>query len=461
MLYINEDRILSALDCAVSADGARVDAILSKSASLQRLSLEETAELLGARDEVSLNKIFSAARSVKEKIYGSRVVIFAPLYISNHCVNNCLYCAFRSGNLSIERKALSAEEIKEQTENILKKGHKRVLVVAGEAPPPGKENIDYYIEAVEAVYSAGYKGHYVRRANINCAPLSVEDFKRLKASGIGTYQIFQETYHERTYRRVHPSGPKSDPDNRIDAVNRAFTSGIDDVGIGVLYGLYDYRFETLAMLMHVEELEKKFGVGPHTISVPRIEPAAGSDLSVNIPYRTSDEDFKKIVAVLRLSVPYTGIILTTRESPELRDELFSLGISQVSAASSTAPGGYGDKSAACDGQFEVGDHRSLDEVLGTLIKKGHMPSFCAACYRKERTGGKFMDLAKPGTIKNMCQMNALITLKEYLDDFASKDVKNAGYALIEKEKLSLKGAEAEALKGFFRQIEDGVRDRYV
>jgi 2-iminoacetate synthase len=335
-------------------------------------------------------------------------------------------------------------------------------VVAGEAA--GKDNVSYYVDAIKAIYSVEVNGNRIRRVNINCAPLPVEDFRRLKDAGIGTFQIFQETYHEATYRHVHPTGPKKDPDNRVDAVDRAFAAGIDDVGIGPLYGLYDYRFETLALLMHIEELEKHHnGVGPHTISMPRIEPAPGVEFTQHLPYAVSDNDFKKIVAVLRLSVPYTGMILSTRETAEMRNELLDLGISQMSAESRVSPGGYSsdDNNENHDIQFSLGDQRTLDEVMGALIEKGKIPSFCAACYRKQRTGENFMHLAKPGTIKGKCSVNALITLKEYLDDFASEKVKEDGYRLINREKDRLDAESREQLARFFEEIDKGVRDAYV
>ncbi len=462
MKIIDEAAIREIISGSQDVSAERVRSILKRSGSLQRLSLSDSSALLSVRDKGLLDEMYRSAAQVKDAIYGKRVVLFAPLYISNLCMNDCQYCAFRSGNKELQRKALSVEEIKEQTTALLKSGHKRVLLVAGEAPPPGKTNIDYYVEAIEAIYSVSVGPHKVKRVNINCAPLSVEEFERLKKAGIGTFQIFQETYHEATYRECHRSGPKSDPDNRLDAVDRAFTAGIDDVGIGVLYGLYDHVFDTIAMLSHVEYLEKKFNVGPHTISVPRLEPASGSKIASYPPYRVSDEDFKKIVAVLRLSVPYTGLILSTRETPQLRDELFDLGISQVSAASSTSPGGYDEKgSSKEDGQFSVGDHRTLDEVMDSIINHGFIPSFCAACYRKERTGEKFMDLAKPGTIQGKCRMNALITLKEYLDDFASEKVRKQGYELIRREKDSLDADNRAALSRFFADIDKGLRDEYV
>jgi 2-iminoacetate synthase len=337
------------------------------------------------------------------------------------------------------------------------------LLVAGESAPAAMKSIDYYVSSVRAIYSACLGLHRVRRVNVNCAPLTVPEFRKLKAAGIGTYQLFQETYHGPTYARVHPSGPKSDPDNRIDAIERAFKAGIDDVGVGVLYGLYDYRFETLGLLSHIEGLEKKFGVGPHTISVPRLEPAVGAEFFEDNPYRVADADFRKIVAVLRLAVPYTGIILSTREPAALRDELFSLGVSQISAASKTSPGGYAAERAteAQESQFVLSDRRSLDEVVCSLLKHDFVPSFCAACYRKQRTGEAFMELAKPGTIKGKCQMNALITLKEYLDDFASAPVRKRGYALIGRAKTQLDDRALRILERHFENIERGGRDVFV
>ncbi|MBN1527075.1 MAG: [FeFe] hydrogenase H-cluster radical SAM maturase HydG [Candidatus Omnitrophica bacterium] len=461
MLYIDEGKIGEVLAEGFKATEGHIEEILAGAGSLRRLSLQEAAALLSIEEPRMLKRLFEAASLVKDRIYGKRVVLFAPLYISNECSNSCVYCAFRSENRLLKRRSLSRDEVREEAKCLLEQGHKRALVVAGESAPQGKKAVDYYVESVEAVYSASVGKNRIRRANINCAPLSIEDFKRLKASGIGTYQLFQETYHDRTYRTVHPKGPKSDPDNRMDAIDRAFLAGIDDVGIGALYGLCDYIFETLALLMHVEHLERRFGVGPHTISVPRIETASGAEFTRRVPHRLSDEEFKKVVAVLRLSVPYTGIILSTRESPELRDELFGLGVSQVSAASRTSPGGYSQPDACDDAQFSLNDHRSLDEVIGSIISKGMMPSFCAACYRRERTGQAFMKLARPGAIKDMCAFNALITLKEYLDDFASDKVRTAGYALIEKEAGRIDAVGRQALGRFFDAIDNGVRDAYV
>jgi len=459
MKYINEQRIFDLLSCEYPVPKA--NAILAKAKSLKRLTLEETACLLKIDDKVLLEQLFETAAYVKDTIYGRRVVLFAPLYISNICANACVYCAFKSDNKLTERRKLDSEEITKQVEWLLKRGHKRILLVTGESDD--RDNIGYYVDSVKAIYSVKTGPHSIKRVNVNCAPLSVEEFKQLKSSGIGTYQLFQETYHGQTYSFVHPKGPKSDPDNRIDAVDRAFLAGIDDVGIGVLYGLYDWKFETLAMLMHIEHLENKFNVGPHTISVPRIEPALGVEFTKNMRYKVSDDDFKKIIAVLRLSVPYTGIILSTRETADLRDKLFNLGVSQISAESRISPGGYSsdDNNKNKDIQFTLGDQRSLDEIIGSLIDRKFIPSFCAACYRKERTGEAFMKLAKPGDIKNKCNLNALITLKEYLDDFASDSVVRKGYELINALKSTLNETEQSLLSFIFEELDKGKRDMFV
>jgi 2-iminoacetate synthase len=469
MKYINEQKINNLLADTSKVKSHKLKAIIDKAKSLQRLTLRESAILLSANDPGDIQKIFSAASFVKNAIYGRRVVLFAPLYISNLCANSCLYCAFKSDNALIKRRALTVVEINTQTEWLLRRGHKRILMVCGEEAPGGKTNIDYYAEAIRAIYVAQVGKNKIKRVNVNCAPLDVDEFKQLKASGIGTYQIFQETYHQETYLRMHPQGPKSDPDNRIDAVDRAFRAGIDDIGIGALYGLYDWRFETLGLLSHVQHMEEEFKVGPHTISVPRIEPAEGAELSFNPPHKISDEEFKKVVAVLRLSVPYTGIIMSTRESAKMRDLLLDLGVSQISAESNTSPGGYSAKSTEQAGmtaeksgsQFSLRDHRSLEQIVGALIAHDYIPSFCAACYRMERTGEAFMQLAKPGTIKGKCSMNALITLQEYLDDFASDALKEAGYKMIARYFKQLTSVEQERLKLFFSHVAEGIRDEYV
>ncbi|MGV8122626.1 MAG: [FeFe] hydrogenase H-cluster radical SAM maturase HydG [Candidatus Xenobiia bacterium LiM19] len=458
MKHIDEAKIEDLLSGASSASPGEISGILDKAMTLTRLSLRESAALLSLSDPALLEKLYETASQVKRKIYGTRMVLFVPLYVSNFCVNNCLYCGFRCDNAEMERKALSMDEVADQVRLLLRRGHKRILMVSGETAPPGKSGVEYFVETIETIYRVHEGSHQVKRVNVNLPPLTVEEFQALKRAGIGTYQLFQETYHDRTYRQVH-RGPKADPDNRLDAVDRAFQAGIDDIGIGVLYGLYEYRFETLALLSHIEHMEKAFNVGPHTISVPRIQPAKGSVFSQNAPAPVSDADFKKLVAVLRLSVPYTGIILSTRETGSLRDELFAVGISQVSAESSTSPGGYSDGS---DGsQFDLHDSRSLDEVVGALVDGGFIPSFCAACYRRERTGKAFMELAKPGEIRHMCDINALVTFKEYLLDFASEEVKEKGEQLLQQRSGALDGASRAVLSTMLEGVERGGRDEYV
>ncbi|MDR3257112.1 MAG: [FeFe] hydrogenase H-cluster radical SAM maturase HydG [Endomicrobium sp.] len=461
MKHVDEVKINSLLK--IEATKEEICSILKKTKQLKRLSLEESAKLLSVTDSTLLEKIYETAFYIKNAIYGKRVVIFVPLYISNFCANSCLYCGFAANNKLSVRKKLTIAEIKKQTEILLKRGHKRILMVAGEMAS-SKENIDYYIDAIKAIYSVDYKGNKIKRVNANVAPMSVGDFKRLKEAGIGTYQIFQETYHEETYRKLHIAGRKIDPNNRLDAIDNAFKAGIDDVGIGPLLGLYDHRFEVLAMLMHIEYLEKTYGIGPHTISVPRIEPAPGSAYASNPEYLITDEEFKKLVAILRLSVPYTGIIMSTRETSRLRDILVNLGVSQISAESKVTPGGYEENSVhnnKLERQFSINDQRSLDEIAYSLLSQGFLPSFCAACYRKKRTGQHFMDLAKPGEIKNMCDINALVTLKEYLEDFAKPEVKKLGYKLIEEYKIRLDGSSLNILEKFFKNIDNGIRDEYI
>jgi 2-iminoacetate synthase len=459
--HIDESKINSLLNLNVSHQ--EIDDILKKTKLLKRLTLEESAKLLSVKDVSLLEKIYDAAKHVKNVIYGKRVVMFVPLYISNFCSNSCVYCGFAANNKLTVRKKLSIQEIKQQTEILLKRGHKRILMLAGEMAS-SKENIDYYVDAVKAIYDTEYKGNKIKRVNINVAPMNVEQFKRLKQSGIGTYQIFQETYHDATYRKLHIAGAKTNPDNRLDAVDNAFKASIDDVGIGPLLGLYDYRFEILAMLTHVEYLEKTYGLGPHTISVPRVEPAPGSQYAEKPEYPISDEDFKKLVAVLRLSVPYTGLIMSTRETAHLRDILVNLGVSQISAESKVTPGGYEDSSQHNDKlerQFSLNDQRTLNQIVQSLLSQGLIPSFCAACYRKNRTGEHFMDLAKPGAIKHICDINALVTLKEYLEDFATPELKEKGAVLIEEYKQKLDNGSLKILEKFFKNIDIGIRDEYI
>ncbi len=460
MSYIDEQRVNDLLNRTGKPQPLEVRNILRKALSLKGLSPEEVSVLIGVSDEALLKEIQHTARVVKQSIYGARLVLFAPLYITNYCVNNCLYCGFRRDNKDLKRKRLSKEELIEEVKALLSQGHKRLLLVFGEDPQGG---IDDVCEIIRTVYGVKLNGAAIRRVNVNIAPLKQEEFVQLKKERIGTYQLFQETYHRATYQIMHPDGPKSDYEWRITALERAFQAGIDDLGIGVLFGLYDWRFEILAMLLYIQEMERRVGIGPHTISIPRIEPALNAPVATNPPYAVADKDFKKLVAILRLAVPYTGIILTTRERPHLRNELFSLGVSQISAASRTFPGAYrGNLSQKEESQqFHLGDTRSLEEVIGYIMKDGILPSFCTACYRAGRTGEDFMSLAKPGLIQKFCLPNAILTLKEYLEDYAHKKVKAIGENLIEKEIKKIKevNLRQDVLKRL-QEVEDGKRDIY-
>lgn len=373
------------------------------------------------------------------ELYGNRIVLFAPLYVTNECANICEYCGFRADNKDLKRRTLKMDELKEEVEILQNLGHKRLLMVYGEHP---KCDIDWIVKTVETVYSvkAGKSGD-IRRLNVNAAPMSTENFRKLKNSGIGTYQCFQETYHKETYQKMHIKGKKKDYLYRLYAMHRAQEAGIDDIGMGVLFGLFDPKFDMLALLQHAQELERVFGVGPHTISFPRIEPASGSELSKNPPCTIDDQMFKKVVAVIRLSMPYTGMILTTRETPEYRKELLKLGVSQVSAGSRTYPGAYKDAmiSKENEQQFEVGDTRSMEVIIKELIQDmKYIPSFCTACYRLGRTGEHFMELVKPGFIHQFCEPNAILTLFEYLTDYATPEIREMGEKLIKQELASLK-----------------------
>lgn len=405
-------------------DKTAVREVLAKARALQGLDLSDMATLAHISDPELLGELFDTATKVKESIYGKRLVLFAPLYISNLCRNECLYCAFRAKNKELKRRALTQEEIAAETEILINQGHKRVLLVAGEAYPG--EGFSYILKSIKTVYSVKSGRGNIRRVNVNIAPLSVDEFVQLKGTGIGTFQLFQETYHRETYDRVHRGGKKRDYEWRITAMHRAMKAGIDDVGIGVLFGLADWRFEILALMQHIRHLEREFGVGPHTISVPRMEPASGSRLAEQPPKPVDDLDFRKIVAILRLAVPYTGIIMSTRETPAMRRETFALGVSQISAGSRTNPGGYSTDEDFYSEQFCLGDHRPLDEVVNDAASLGYIPSFCTACYRLGRTGRDFMDLAKPGDIKDHCNPNALSTFVEYLTDYAPEGTRRAG-----------------------------------
>ncbi len=454
---IDDDAAWRDLASASRPDAGEVRELLAKARELKGLRGRDLAVLAGVSDPGLLGELFETARSAKETIYGKRLVLFAPLYISNLCGNECLYCAFRANNRELVRRALTQEEIAREVRWLEEQGHKRILLVAGEAYP--REGFDYVLRSIETVYATSSGPGEIRRVNVNIAPLTADEFRRLGEAKIGTYQLFQETYHRETYGKVHVAGKKADFDWRITAMDRAMEAGIDDVGIGALFGLFDWRFELLALMQHVEHLEKAFGVGPHTISVPRLEPASGSDLAAHPAHPVSDLDFRKLVAILRLAVPYTGLILSTRETAEMRRETLALGISQISAGSRTNPGGYEDgPEEAHAGQFSLGDHRPLDEVIRDVAALGFVPSFCTACYRLGRTGADFMDVARPGDIKAHCNPNALATFQEYLLDYGSEETRREGEACIARALAEMEPPLREKAAEMVELVRSGRRD---
>ncbi|MBN1515895.1 [FeFe] hydrogenase H-cluster radical SAM maturase HydG [Candidatus Sumerlaeota bacterium] len=459
-LRIDETRIEQILRDNKKTDAVRVREILAKSRELKGVTPDEMAALMNISDPELLGEMFQTARFIKEEIYGRRLVLFAPLYISNLCCNECLYCAFRRTNTEVKRRALTQDEIRRETEILIEQGHKRLLLVAGESYP--HEGFEYILKSIQTVYDTRKGPGEIRRLNVNIAPLTIDEFKRLKDSAIGTYQIFQETYHRETYAKVHVGGRKSNFDWRATAPDRAMQAGIDDVGIGILFGLADWRYELLALMQHIEHLDTNYGCGPHTISVPRMEPAVGSDIALHPPNPVSDIDFRKLVAILRITVPYTGIIMSTRETPNIRRETFALGVSQISAGSRTNPGGYAEGEDVDDmAQFQLGDHRPLDEVIRDIATLGYIPSLCTACYRLGRTGGDFMDLAKPGLIKYYCGVNGLSTFMEYLLDYASPETREVGERAIEAELAHMASGSVEKAKMMMEQIKTGKRDVYI
>lgn len=428
-----DDAKLNAIIATTKENPARVREILAKSLRKEPLTVEETAELIAAESPELVEEIFNTARRLKRDVYGNRIVLFAPLYIGNFCINDCKYCAFRRSLRTTVRKTLSPEETQAQVEALEDNGHKRLILVFGEHPDYTPE---FIADTVRKVYAVKKGKGEIRRVNINAAPLDHEGYKTVKESGIGTYQIFQETYHHETYAKYHPSQThKGDYLWRLDGLSRAFESGCDDMGIGALFGLYDWRFEVLGLVTHSIHLQKKYGVGPHTISFPRLRPAHGIEFDKQ--YFVKDDEFKRLVAILRLAVPYTGLILTARETPELRREVMEFGVSQIDAGTRIELAGYTkDKEAEQElnkEQFEIGDVRSLDEVIYELLSSGYIPSFCTSCYRLGRTGEHFMEYAIPGFIQNFCTPNALLTLAEYLQDYASEKTKAVGLKLINEE----------------------------
>jgi len=403
-------------------------------------------------------EIFAGAKALKEKIYGNRIVLFAPLYVGNECVNNCQYCGFRCSNEEVARKSLSFPELEQEIEALVNRGHKRLIMVYGEHP---QYDAQFIYDTVKTVYAQKHGNGEIRRVNINAAPLDVEGFKLVKSAGIGTYQIFQETYHQETYKQQHPSGPKSHYLWRLHGLDRAQKAGIDDVGIGALMGLFDWRFETMALLYHTIHLEEEFNVGPHTISFPRIEPAIGTETAV---YQgVNDFDFKRLVAILRLAVPYTGLILTCRESVELRNEIIQFGVSQIDAGSDIGVGAYStqDEESYKKSQFVLNDGRSLDQVIRELCEAGFIPSFCTGCYRLGRTGEHFMEFAVPGFVKRFCTPNAILTFLEYMEDYSSPETKKAGIKQIESELEAMpEGKQKQELLDRIEQVKQGERDLY-
>jgi len=462
--FIDDTKIWGQLNKWRNPKPVDVRMVLKKAEQKIRLEPEETAILIQNQDRATIEEMFALANKLKREVYGDRIVFFAPLYISDKCANNCKYCGFRISNNSIDRKTLTMDEIAQEVSIMIGEGQKRTVLVYGESP---ETNIDFICETIKQVYSVKNEHGEIRRVNINCAPLSREELAKLKASGIGTFQVFQETYHHETYRKVHPAGTiKGHYRWRLYAQDRAQDAGVDDVAIGALFGLYDWRFEVMGLLYHAIHLEEKYnGVGPHTISFPRIEPATGTPFADQPQYAVGDENFKKLVSILRLSVPYTGMILTAREKPEVRREVIPLGISQIDGGTRIGVGGYG-KSAGNElpdkEQFQLGDIRSLDDIVRENCTMGSLPSFCTACYRAGRTGENFMGYAKSSFVHNFCMPNAIFTFKEYLLDYASAETRQAGEKLIGEYVLRFSGEPVyNTIVEYLQRLEKGKRDLYI
>lgn len=456
--FIDPDEIWDLIN-NTKPDKVRVREVIAKSLDKNRLTMQETAVLVNSMGTDLEEEIKQGARELKEKVYGNRIVLFAPLYVGNRCTNNCQYCGFRVSNRDAVRKTLSDEEIVREVEALEDNGQKRLILVYGEHPDYSPE---YIAHTVRLVYSIK-KGHgEIRRVNINAAPLTIEGFRTVGEAGIGTYQIFQETYHPKAYTWYHPSGKKKDYEWRITALDRAQEAGIDDVGIGALFGLYDWRFEVLGLVRHTNHLEACYNVGPHTISFPRIKDALS--LNIDATYQTSDEDFRKLVPILRLAVPYTGMILTAREAPEVRREVLQYGVSQIDGGTKLELGSYSDSHNEEQNlnreQFKISDNRSLAEVIDELLTNDYIPSFCTSCYRMGRTGEHFMEFSVPGFIKRFCTPNALLTLSEYICDYATETVAEKGWKVIEKNLLKLEPGVAQNTREKIERIKKGERDLY-
>jgi len=457
--FIDSDEIWSFIKQNENPTIEQVEKVIQRSLDKNRLTLEETAILVNAKEPEMVNRIKAAARELKERVYGKRIVLFAPLYIGNLCINDCTYCGFRTSNKNQERITLTNQDLIDQVVALEDHGHKRLILVYGEHP---KYNAEFIADTVKTVYGVKNKNGEIRRVNINAAPLDIEGFRTVKEAGIGTYQIFQETYHRETYEKVHKAGTKKHYDWRIAGLDRAQEAGIDDVGIGALLGLYDWRFEIMSMLRHVNHFEAVYNVGPHTISFPRIKSASGFE--VDKKYDVSDEDFTRLVAILRLAVPYTGLILTAREPGHIRDEIMEFGVSQIDGGTNIEMKGYTSHKEQQDldlEQFEIGDNRSLNEIMDDLVGKGYIPSFCTACYRLKRTGEHFMEFSVPGFIKRFCQPNAMLTLAEYLEDYAPSATKEKGYQLIQENLTTYEDEQfKDKLVDRLDRIKKGERDLY-
>ncbi|GLC32527.1 [FeFe] hydrogenase H-cluster radical SAM maturase HydG [Clostridium omnivorum] len=458
--FIDDQEIRETLAYAKENKNNRelISSLIERAKDCKGLTHREAAVLLECDLEDENEKMYKLAKEIKQKFYGNRIVMFAPLYLSNYCVNGCVYCPYHYKNKHIARKKLTQEEIRKETIALQDMGHKRLALEAGEDPV--NNPIEYILESIKTIYSIKHKNGEIRRVNVNIAATTVENYKKLKDAGIGTYILFQETYNKKSYEELHPTGPKHDYAYHTEAMDRAMEAGIDDVGIGVLFGLNMYKYDFVGLLMHAEHLEAAMGVGPHTISVPRIRPADDIDPD-NFSNAISEEIFEKIVAVLRIAVPYTGMIVSTRESQKTRERILELGVSQISGGSSTSVGGYVEKETDEDNsaQFEVNDNRTLDEIVNWLLKLGYIPSFCTACYREGRTGDRFMSLVKSGQIANCCQPNALMTLKEYLEDYASGETKENGETVIAKEVEKIPNEKVKTIvKEHLVDMKKGKRD---
>ncbi len=457
--FINHQEILDTLDYAEKNKDnlPLIDSIIKKAEERKGLSHREASVLLACENQEKIDKIYALAEQIKKDFYGNRIVMFAPLYLSNYCVNGCVYCPYHAQNKHIARKKLTQEEVRAEVIALQDMGHKRLAIEAGEDPV--NNPLEYILECINTIYSIKHKNGAIRRVNVNIAATTVENYRKLKDAGIGTYILFQETYHKESYEALHPTGPKHNYAYHTEAMDRAMEGGIDDVGLGVLFGLELYKYEFAGLLMHAEHLEAVHGVGPHTISVPRIKRADDIDPS-QFDNGISDEIFAKLCALIRISVPYTGMIISTRESQQVREKVIRLGVSQISGASRTSVGGYTEEERPHDTeQFDVSDNRTLDEVVKWLMDMGYIPSFCTACYREGRTGDRFMSLLKNGQIQNCCHPNALMTLKEFLMDYASEDTKKIGDELIKAE---LDNIPLEKVRKICEEnldkIQNGIRD---